>query len=214
MKTQTVKTPHDLKTAVAVYHPRDHKVTVKGVAGASTTIRVLLNPNVSEGMSDDQIYNNYAQIPALDKKEVQNAGHFFIELDTGDTYPPYGVVIATSANEVSWPEVKGQHGDEVLYSPSASHTLGSGTVTVTGQAGANDTVRALLNPTLPGGMGDDQIFDNYATIPALDKKEKQNAGQFTIILNAGMVGPPYTVVVVTNAGDSARPPVIVIGGSG
>lgn len=205
--------PRDLKSAVAVFYPKDHVVTVKGVAGDKTTVRVLLNPVIPEGMTDGQIYENYSKISALDRREVQNAGKFSVDLKTGNAEPQFKVIIATSMKEVFQLKVRGPNIPEVLYLPSASYTPGSGKVTVSGQAGANDTVRALLNPTLPGGMGDDQIYDNYASIPALDKKEKQNAGNFSIDLLTHGVDPPYAVVVVTSAGDSAWPLVFTSGGT-
>lgn len=178
-------------------------VTVAGVTGRDVTVRVLLNPRVPKGMNDNAIYENYEKIPALDKKEERHAGRFLLRLSAGDAAPPYKVIVALSDGTVEWPPVE-ERGAEVVDSPSAEFSPATGTITVTGVAGANDTVRVLLNPTL-NGMPDGQIFDNFAIIPALDKKEKLNAGSFIITLNAGNVGPPHTIVIVTSAGDVIRP---------
>src|SRR5262249_36400190 len=120
-----MKTP-ELKSAVAIYRPRDRVVNVKVVVGAKTTVRILLNPNLPPGMTEDQIYESYASIPALDKKEVQSADQFSIDLKTGDTYPPYRVAVATE-NEVLWPETRR---NEVLIQTTASHTFMSDRVIV------------------------------------------------------------------------------------
>jgi hypothetical protein len=203
-----MKTLREIKAAIAIYRPGDHVVNVKVVVGAKTTVRMLLNPNLPPGMAEDQIYANYASIPALDKKEVQASNQISVDLDAGDKDPPFRVAIATE-DEVRWVS---DQGAEVLFPTTASHAFMSDKVIVSGEAGANDTVRALLNPTLPAGMGDDQVFNHDSQVPALDKKEKPNAGSFRLELFNHGVGPNYTVLVVTNVGDSTRPPVTELGG--
>jgi hypothetical protein len=71
------------------------------------------------------------------------------------------------------------------------------TVTVEGTAGTGITVRALLNPNLTGYPSDQAIYQNWAVIPALDRKEKVNAATFLLVLNAGDSQGPFEVKVVT-----------------
>src|SRR5262245_14525994 len=95
-----------------------------------------------------------------------------------------------------------------LLNVEAVYSGANETVTVTGVSGPTETVRVLLNPDLTG-VPDNQIFAQFATIPALDKKEKKNAGSWTIVLNAGASTPPFTLVVVTSDGNVERPAVAV-----
>jgi len=197
--------PPILNSPVALYFPEGGIVTARGVAGARDTVRVLLNPIIPKGMSDDQIFENFATIEALDKKELENAGEFSVDLSVGTRDQPSTVIIATSAGKVARPRIQATGGlSEVLDEPAVAYLPGGGTLKVTGIAAPTATVRVLLNPDLTG-VPDNQIFARFAEIPALDKKEKQNAGNFTIFLDTHGVGPPHRVVIVTSDGDVARP---------
>jgi uncharacterized protein (DUF433 family) len=198
--------PPILNAPVAIYFADRGKVTAKGVAGHNDTVQVFLSPIIPKGMTDDQIYANFAQIEALDKKEVKNAGQFSIDLNPGTTEPPFTVIIATSAGKVARPRVQPAPLAEVLLGTEADYQLASGLIKVTGVAGPTETVRALLNPDLTGIL-DSQIFERYPTIAAEDKKEKTNAGSFTLFLDPHGKPGPYRVVVVTNVGNVERPDV-------
>jgi hypothetical protein len=207
--------PPILNAPLAIFFVDRGKVTAKGVAGANDTVRVLLNPIIPKGMTDDQIYANFAEIEALDKKELKSAGQFSIDLNPGAVEPPFTVIIATSAGKVARPRVQTAGLAELVDSPAAVFQPGSGQIKVTGVAGPTETVRVLLNPDLTG-IPDGQIFELFPTIVALDKKEKQNAGSFTIFLDTHGTPPPYTVVIATADGNVARPLVegVPVGGPG
>jgi len=204
----------DLKTSVALYFPSEGKVTAKGVAGAKETVRVLLNPIIPKGMSDDQIFENFAKIQAVDKKEIKNAGQFSVDLNAGTATDPNFTVVIATAQQVARPRVRtAGFVAEVVDSPAAVLQPGTGQIKVTGVAGATETVRLLLN-LVPNGIPDNQMFARFAEFVALDKKEKPNAGSFTVNLDTHGTPSPYAVAIATADGNVARPVVEMPSGGG
>jgi hypothetical protein len=85
----------DLKVTRAEYMPAAKKLRVEGTGGVNITVKALLNPNL-HGESDEQVFNNYDSITALDKKQKSNAVTFQFDLATGDTSPPFNLVVVAS----------------------------------------------------------------------------------------------------------------------
>jgi len=85
----------------------------------------------------------------------------------------------------------------------AEYISASKIVRVVGTGGVNVTVKALLNPELQG-ESDQKVFDNYMSIPALDKQLKDNAVTFQLDLATGNTSPPFNLVVVASHGKGFR----------
>ena len=85
----------DLNVTRAEYIPAAKKVRVEGTGGVNITVKALLNP-VLHGESDEQVFNNYGSISALDKQEKSNAVTFQFDLATGNTPSPFNLVVVAS----------------------------------------------------------------------------------------------------------------------
>jgi hypothetical protein len=75
------------------------KVTVEGSAPTTATVRVLINPHGIEGMTPQQIFDNYDNIRADGKGEKANAGDFTIPVEVGGS-EPYVTVTVTNESKI------------------------------------------------------------------------------------------------------------------
>lgn len=87
----------DLNVTRAEYISTSKLVRVMGTGGVNITVKALLNPDL-HGETDEQIYDNFETLKmhALASDEKGNAVMFQFDLATGDTSPPFNLVVVAS----------------------------------------------------------------------------------------------------------------------
>jgi hypothetical protein len=90
-----------LSNPQASYNTALKKLTVTGIAPISSTVRVLVNPNLGSYTTGQQIYTHYDEIPALAKKQGHGGGDlaFTIEFQSIPTVPSKVVLVTSDFKE-------------------------------------------------------------------------------------------------------------------